>query len=164
MSCCFCFLFFKKKKSADPIETLFEARSFDITPNISEKENLYIIYTRLNNVLLFSLFKIKQSRSTAQNLVPLAFTVCSSRLLPKYIETESADYLLLLHIKLFKKIKKTSGTSRPPLFNGMFFEEKYYSRYILLTEQITLSDCLYFLRYCVYYNLLPRRWHDKFLN
>ena len=29
----------------------------------------------------------------------------------------------------------------------MIFQEKCFSRYILLTDQISLSDCLYFLRY-----------------
>ena len=29
----------------------------------------------------------------------------------------------------------------------MIFEENFFSRYILLTDQISLSDVLYFLRY-----------------
>ena len=33
----------------------------------------------------------------------------------------------------------------------MIWEEKYFSRYILLTDQILLSDCLNFLRYWVAY-------------
>ena len=28
-----------------------------------------------------------------------------------------------------------------------FFQEKYFLRYTLLTDQLSLSDCLYFLRY-----------------
>ena len=31
----------------------------------------------------------------------------------------------------------------------MIFQEKCFSCYILLTDQISLSDCIYFLRYCV---------------
>ena len=42
----------------------------------------------------------------------------------------------------------------------MIFEEKYFSHYILLTDQISLlslSDCLYFLRYqaYIYCNYVP---------
>ena len=34
----------------------------------------------------------------------------------------------------------------------MIVKEKYFSCYILLTDQISLSDCLYFLRYwAIYY-------------
>ena len=33
------------------------------------------------------------------------------------------------------------------------FREKYFSCYILLTDQISLCDCLYFLRYWVIYLL-----------
>ena len=100
----------------------------------------------------FHFLKKKISINSAKFSTSCLYCMCKS-IIPKYIETKSAGYLLLLHIKLFKKIKKRSGASLPPLFNGMFFEEKYYSRYILLTKQITLSDCLYFLRCCVYYNL-----------
>ena len=34
-----------------------------------------------------------------------------------------------------------------PLLFCMIFQEKRFSCYILLTDQIPLSDCLYFLRY-----------------
>ena len=35
----------------------------------------------------------------------------------------------------------------PCLISGMIFEEKYFSGYILLIDQISLSGCLYFMRY-----------------
>ena len=47
------------------------------------------------------------------------------------------------------------------------FQEKCFSCYVLLTDQISLSDCLYFLRYwaiCVFNCLLTRLWHNKFWN
>ena len=47
-------------------------------------------------------------------------------------------------IKGLKKAKKMSGTS---LIFCIIFEEKYFSCYILLTDQILLPDCLYFFRY-----------------
>ena len=49
--------------------------------------------------------------------------------------------------KAFPKNKKRSGTSLPASFFCMIFEEKYFSRYILLTDQISLSNSLYFLKY-----------------
>ena len=47
----------------------------------------------------------------------------------------------------------------------MIFEEKYFSRHILLTGDILLSDCLHVLRYlaictCFCFSL----WHHKFSN
>ena len=36
----------------------------------------------------------------------------------------------------------------------MIFEEKYCARYILLTDQISLSDCLYFLSRHKFWNYL----------
>ena len=49
--------------------------------------------------------------------------------------------------KAFLKNKKRSGTCAPSLIFCMIFEEKYFSRYILLTDQISLSGCLYFVRH-----------------
>ena len=47
--------------------------------------------------------------------------------------------------KAFLKNKKMSGTSC--LSFCMIFEEKCFSCYILLTDQISFSGCLYFVRY-----------------
>ena len=60
----------------------------------------------------------------------------------------SAYLLLLPYIKLLKD-KKTSGTSHPGSFSARFCEEKYFSCYILLADQIPLPDCPYFLVYWV---------------
>ena len=47
----------------------------------------------------------------------------------------------------------------------MIFEEEFFSRYILLTDQISLPDCLYFWRYCVVCVLqLLGLWPWKFWN
>ena len=43
----------------------------------------------------------------------------------------------------FDFLEKGLGIVSPP----HFVKEKYFSCYILLTDQISLSDCLYFLRY-----------------
>ena len=54
----------------------------------------------------------------------------------------------------FKKKKKRSGISLPGSFSTWFFKKKYFSCYILLIYQISLSGCLYFVRYwtiCVLY-------------
>ena len=42
------------------------------------------------------------------------------------------------------------------------FEKKYFSSYILLTYQVSLSCCLYFVRYC--HCLLSRLWRHKTWN
>ena len=58
----------------------------------------------------------------------------------------AADHWPLPYIKLFKKTQR-GWNSLPASFSAWFFEEKYFSGYILLTEQNSLPTCLYFLRY-----------------
>ena len=58
---------------------------------------------------------------------------------------QGADHLLLLHIKLFKKFKKWSGPSLPASFLPLFLKKNI--SHVLLIDQISLFDCLYFLRY-----------------
>ena len=78
--------------------------------------------------------------------VKFAFVVCLSGGLLTYIRTKVlADYLFLPYV-VFIKIKKMSGLVSQPNF-CMIFEEKYFSRYILLTNQTSLPECLYFLKY-----------------
>ena len=55
-----------------------------------------------------------------------------------------ADHLLLPYIKLKKK-RGLELVSLPHFLK--IFEEKYFSCFILLTQQISLPDCIYFLRY-----------------
>ena len=47
----------------------------------------------------------------------------------------------------FKFSEKGLGLVSLPHFAYVFFQEKCFSCYILLTDQISLSDSLYFLRY-----------------
>ena len=61
---------------------------------------------------------------------------------------KGAEHLLLPHIKLFfffKKKKKGMELVLLPYFLHDFW--KYFLRYALLTDQISQSDCLYYLRY-----------------
>ena len=67
---------------------------------------------------------------------------------------KTSDHLLP-HIKLLQKYKKRSGTSLPA---SSLHEEKYLSCYILLPDKISLSGCLYFVRYleiCILFACKP---------
>ena len=80
------------------------------------------------------------SGSTVSNDVKFAFIVCPSRGLLKYIKTKMLATGFNFLKKLFQKTKRD-------LDFCMIFEEKYFSLYILLKDQITLPNCFYFLRY-----------------
>ena len=49
--------------------------------------------------------------------------------------------------KSFYRKQKEVWNQSPHLIFPMIFGEKYLSRFILLTDQISLPDCLYFLRF-----------------
>ena len=98
------------------------------------------------------------------------FIVCPSQRLPEYIETkllaihihfillcvQVKDYQNILKLscwplgltlyKAFSNIKKISGTSLPASFSAWFLKKNFS---FLLTDQISLYDCLYFFRYWV---------------
>ena len=57
-----------------------------------------------------------------------------------------ADHLLLPHIKQFKKIKRGLELVSLPHFLHNFLE-KFFFCYILITDQVSQSSCLYFVRY-----------------
>ena len=64
--------------------------------------------------------------------------------LSKYIKTKlQTTCFYLTQSFFFKKDLKLVYC----LIFGMVFEEKYFSYYILLTGQISLSECLYFVKY-----------------
>ena len=65
--------------------------------------------------------------------------------LSEHIKTKLQKSLAFTSIKAFLKNKR-SGTSLPALFSAWFFEEKYFSCYVILSDQISLSDCLYFMK------------------
>ena len=50
-------------------------------------------------------------------------------------------------IKSFLKTQNEIWSQSPRLIFCMIFEETYFLQYILLTDEISLFDCLYFLRY-----------------
>ena len=71
------------------------------------------------------------------------------------IDPESYSILLFI---------KRSETSFPSTSYAWFFK-KYFLYYVLLTDQISLSDCLYFLIYRQYvscYYFLSSLWRHKF--
>ena len=70
--------------------------------------------------------------STVGYVKKFAFVVCSSRNLPKYIKTN----LIKNFFKTQKQVCKKSSA---------FLKKK--SHYNLLTDQISLTDCFYFLSY-----------------
>ena len=83
--------------------------------------------------------------STIWNAIYFVFNVCSSRGLSIILKLRCWPLTFILHKSCFflKKKKQTSGTSLPV----NIFEEIYFAHYILLTDQISLPDCLYFLGY-----------------
>ena len=72
--------------------------------------------------------------------------------LSKYIEIKFRP-LAFTSYKAFLKNKKRSRTSVCISFCALLFEEKHFSCYILLTDQMSLPDCLCFVRYWVIYVL-----------
>ena len=58
--------------------------------------------------------------------------------------------IIFTSYKAFSKNKNKSVTGLLVLFSPVFFKKNVYlSCYILFTDKISLSDYLYFLRYCV---------------
>ena len=70
--------------------------------------------------------------------------------MPSWGLSDHIGHLLLPHIINFLKKQKAWNKSSCLIF-CMIFEEKYFSCYILLPDQISLSYCLYFVRYWVIY-------------
>ena len=62
-----------------------------------------------------------------------------------FIVCQVEDYRKILKIS-YRPLAFTSYNWSPSSF-CMIFEEKYFSYYILLLDQISSSDCLYFVRY-----------------
>ena len=71
--------------------------------------------------------------------------------LSKYIETKLRT--TSFYILGFLKNRKRSGTSHPCFIFCIVFKEKYFSFYIIWTDQVSLSGCLYFVRYWTIYEL-----------
>ena len=82
--------------------------------------------------------------------------------LSEQTETKLQTSYLYLY-KAFLRNKR-SGTILPILFSTWLFEEKYFSYYILLPDQSSLSNCLFCLYMCNVNCLLTRIWRHKFWN
>ena len=66
-----------------------------------------------------------------------------------YTSRDLSKYIAFNSHKVFLKKKKRSGTSFPVTFPACLFKETHFSCYILLTNQISFSDCLCFVRYWI---------------
>ena len=99
--------------------------------------------------------------STAWNLFLLYVQVEECQNILKQRLTTRFYFIL----RFFKKQKEV-WTESPWLIFCMTFEEKYFW-YIGITNQISLSDCIHFLRYltiCLLYCLCFSLWRHKFWN
>ena len=85
--------------------------------------------------------------SVVQSFMQFVFIICQIEGYLKILK-QSCRPLASTKNKAFLKKKKKSGTSLSVSFLAWFLK-KYLSRYISLTDQISLSGCLYFVRYCV---------------
>ena len=101
------------------------------------------------------------------------YTVCfycmSSWGLSIYVLKLSCGPLTFTSNITFLKNKNRSGTSLPAPFSAWFLRKKYLSCYILLTDQLSLSGCYYFVRYWAICDvqcnrLLTRLWCHRFWN
>ena len=68
---------------------------------------------------------------------------CMEKWLSNIFKTTNVTKLTKAVLKSSYKVSQES----PCLIFRMIFEEKYFSGYILLTDQIPLSGCLCFVRY-----------------
>ena len=83
--------------------------------------------------------------STVWNFINFVFIVCPSGGQRKYIEIR---VLTTCFYFTYRKQKEDWNLS-PCLIFYIIFQEKFFPCYNILTDQISLSDCLYFLRYWV---------------
>ena len=119
------------------------------------KRNIFLekSYTKCGRETSHSLFFKKSKLSISQNQQP----EFSYSLFLFYVQVKDCHNIMKLRCsafaftsyKAFLKNKNSLSAS----FFGMIFEEKHFSPYILLTDQISLPDCLYFLRYLATYVL-----------
>ena len=72
--------------------------------------------------------------------------------LSKYIETSLHATCINL-IRSFLKKRKQVWDQSPYLIFCIMFKEKYFCSYALLIDQVSLSNCFYFARYCAIYVL-----------
>ena len=113
----------------------------------------------------FKIIKVEHIyRSTVWSFIQFIFIVCQYEGYQNILKLNCSP-LTFTSYKAFSKNKRGCGTSLSASIFCMIFEEKYFSCYILLTDQMSLSGCLYFVRYWeyMYFNcLLTRLWHLNF--
>ena len=68
--------------------------------------------------------------------------------------------LAFTSFKAFLERRTISAVSFPASFSKWFLKKKYFSYYVLLPEQISLTGCIYFERYLVSYmcNIVIVSW------
>ena len=67
--------------------------------------------------------------------------------LSKYIDKKLQTTCFYVILNFLKKQKETCNYY-PCFISCIFFEEKYFSSYILLIDQVSWSGCFYFVIYC----------------
>ena len=68
---------------------------------------------------------------------------CMEKRLSNIFKTTNVTTLTKAILKISYRVPQKF----PYLISCIIFEEKYFSGYILLADQISLSDCLYILKY-----------------
>ena len=91
---------------------------------------------RWGHVEQFSRFCLRQQLSVFKEF-------CIEKKLSNIFKTTNVTKLTKAILKSSYRVQQKS----PCFISCMIFEEKYFSGYILLTDQISLSGCLYFVRY-----------------
>ena len=126
-------------------------------PNISKsKSNQTIKFGQLIEYNTRNIFLHKSCRKCGEETNPsfninslklytVFFIVCPCRGPLKYIETKMQITCLYLIENFLKKQIEVLNQS-PCLIFFLVFVEKYFSHYILLTDQTSLSNCHYFVR------------------
>ena len=96
------------------------------------------------------------------------FIVCPSRGLSKYVKTKfqtTCFYFISSFLKKTKRCLELFPLHSLCLIFCKIFEEEYFSGYVLLTDRILLSDCLFSLRCWAIYMycncLFSRLWRHK---
>ena len=104
-----------------------------------------------DNLSLISVIMTHYVRKLICDSPLTCYTVCFYRMLSwglsKYNETKSCRAFAFTSFNASLKHKMKSRSKSSCLFFAMVFEEKYISCYILLPDQVSLSCCLYFVRY-----------------
>ena len=144
-------------------------------PNISKfKGNYQQNFVSYQNIICETFFLKNHRQNLVEKLVPdrflklklsvyldqqseilysSFFLFCPSRGLPKYTKSTTTCFSSYKSF-LINKDRSGTGMETTYLIFCMIVEEKYFSCYNLLTDHISLSDCLYFLKYLAILEIL----------